>query len=88
MDDVTGDPKLAAFMRDMKVRAPIERIERDDHLLTMANMDKIRIGHERFVVLACGHRKLTGALYHAACHDCHKMILKGEDYDAFRNHRG
>ena len=81
-----GDPALAKTMRDAGVKAPIERIIRIDHFIEIFNREKLKDG-EHVVDLECGHKTITKNRNRAACHDCHKMILNGEDYDAFRNHR-
>ncbi len=84
-----GDPKLAEIMRSLKVKAPIERIVREvPHETAMSITSGSIKANQRVVVLECGHTEVTRARKRAACRQCHEMILNGEDYDAFRNHRG
>lgn len=83
---MTGDPILAATMRLLKPRAPVERIVETDILLTVVN--RLSLAGKRVAVLACGHRVITDAATRVHCKDCHKMILDGEDYDAFRHRQG
>lgn len=82
----TGDPELAAFMRRMGVKAPVERIVETDILATAFNMDRLKLP-ERIVRLACGHEIVTKNWRRAPCWKCHEMILNGEDYEAFRSGR-
>lgn len=79
------DPKLAALMVKIKPPVPIEKIIQSELIVTAMNFDKgiFKIG-QRVVRLACGHTTLTSARYRCGCHECHKMIMRGEDYDAFR----
>jgi hypothetical protein len=81
-----GDPELAAFMRKHKMPAPVERIMRTDWIATAVNRKKLggNMG-KRIVELACGHRAVTTNIKRCKCEDCHKMIMDGEDYEAFRN---
>ena len=79
-----GDPVLAEMIRGVHKRAPIERIVSTDWLLTFSNRNKLK-DFERIADLACGHKAITKAVHRCACYECHKMILDGEDYDAFRN---
>ncbi len=82
-----GDAHLAAVMRKLKIKAPTERVVRADWLATALNTDKIGI-MKKVVELECGHRAIVRlAATTAKCHECHKMILNGEDYEAFRNDR-
>jgi len=81
-----GDPELAALMRRMKVKAPIEKILRTDWLATALNRKKL--GEDmckRIVDLACGHKAVTRNARTCPCSTCHGMILNGDDYEAFRN---
>lgn len=80
-----GDPVLADQMRRLKVKAPVERILMTDWLATAIN--KENLGLKRVVKLECGHDEVTRNITKAPCSKCHAMILNGEDYDAFRNHR-
>jgi hypothetical protein len=80
-----GDAVLAEFMRDRKVPAPVERIVHTDWLATAINREKL--GKRRIVKLECGHDEITRNLDRCRCSTCHKMILDGEDYEAFRNRR-
>ena len=83
---MTGDPELAALMRRLRIKAPVERIVATDILATACNLDKLDLP-ERLVTLACGHQTVTRNWTRAPCYECHRMILDGEDYDAFRNRR-
>lgn len=85
-----GDPVLAAAMRAMSInaKAPVEKIIRTDWLATAVNRGKLGPDHcKRIVDLACGHKAVTRNARTCPCKDCHKMILDGEDYEAFRNRR-
>lgn len=83
-----GDPELAAMMRRVWKRPPVERIVRTEHLATALNRDKLGKNlANRIVLLECGHMQVTRNAKTAPCTQCHKMILAGEDYDAFRNRR-
>jgi hypothetical protein len=81
-----GDPELAKIMKRVWKNPPVERIVRTDWLATSINRDKL--GEDmckRIVDLACGHKAVTRNAKTCPCKECHKMILDGEDYDAFRN---
>ena len=83
-----GDPILAAWMQANDPGAPVEKITGTDHLATAFNRDKL--GPDlvnRVVDLACGHQVITRNAKRAPCPRCHRMILEGYDYDAFRNLR-
>lgn len=81
-----GDPELAATMRRLKVKAPVERIVRTDFIATAHNREKLGSDMcRRIVDLECGHKEVTRNARSCRCSTCHKMILDGEDYDAFRN---
>lgn len=88
--NVTGDSELARTMREIGVKAPMERIIRTDIMLTIHNEE--RLGKDwplkRVVDLECGHRAVTKNKNRVACLACREMILNGEDYDAFRNSPG
>lgn len=81
-----GDPVLAETMRKAGVKAPVERIIRTDQLATCY----YHVDHPernimlRIVDLECGHKILTKNWKRAQCHECHEMILNGEDYVLFR----
>ncbi len=80
-----GDPELAATMRRLKVRAPVEKIVDTDYLATALNRESIGPDLcKRVVILDCGHRIVTRNRRRAPCPTCHAMILNGEDYEAFR----
>lgn len=82
-----GDPELAATMRRFKVKAPVEKIVRTNYLATALNRAQLGADYcNRIVELACGHREVTRNARSCPCSTCHKMILDGEDYEAFRNH--
>ena len=86
--DEPGDPKLAACMRKLKIRAPVETIVRIEHWLTAINRKTLGPDlRKRIVTLACGHLEITTNKTKASCSICHKMILDGKDYDLFRNRR-
>ncbi len=80
------DPALAKYMRDAGVKAPVERIIRTDTFTMIFAGGKLKPG-EFVVDLECGHQTVTKNRKRAPCHECHQMILNGEDYDAFRNYR-
>jgi hypothetical protein len=82
-----GDPALAEVMRLAKAKAPVEQVERTDALATAFNMDKL--GTRNCIVdLACGHKAVVRyGSKTARCKSCHAMIMRGADYDAFRNRR-
>lgn len=83
-----GDPELAERMKLYWKKPPVERIIRTDFLATAINREKL--GEDlckRIVELDCGHRAVTRNAKTCPCLDCHKMILDGEDYEAFRNRR-
>lgn len=83
-----GDPELAATMKRFWKKPPIENIVGTDWLATSLN--RSQLGPDlckRIVDLACGHKAVTRNARTCPCLDCHKMILDGEDYDAFRNLR-
>ncbi len=83
-----GDPELAAMMKRVWKKPPVERIVQTDWLATAVNREKLGPDMcKRIVELACGHRVVTRNARTCGCADCHKMILAGEDYDAFRNRR-
>ena len=85
MIEVTGDPALAKTMQDLGVKAPVERIIRTDHLATAFNLKKLGSSMlNRIVDLECGHKTITKNRKRAPCHQCHEMILNGEDYHRFR----
>lgn len=79
---MSADPALAAMMRRLNPPAPRERIVETDILLTLVNHLSLR--DKRVVTLACGHKKVTRAADYARCLECRRMILDGEDYEAFR----
>jgi len=79
---MSGDPELAALMQRLNLPAPMEAIVETDIFLTVVN--HLRLDGKRVVVLACGHKKITAATTKARCDECHRMILAGEDYQAFR----
>lgn len=82
------DPELAKRMRELKVPAPVEKIIRTDILATAFNQSKLgKNPLNRVVDLECGHKTVTKNMNRAPCHECHRMILDGEDYEAFRNRR-
>jgi hypothetical protein len=79
-----GDPVLATVMKGAK--APVELIVRTDWLATAVNRE--RLGEDmrrRIVDLACGHKAVTVNVKTCKCKACHAMILRGADYDKFRN---
>ncbi len=81
-----GDPVLAAFMREHKVPAPVERIDYIDLFATAlrhGENPKMDI-RKKVAQLMCGHRVLTRNMTKAPCTVCHKMILNGEDYAKYR----
>lgn len=80
---MTGDPKLAAMMQRLKPPVPVERIVETDIFLTVVN--HLDLAGRRVVLLACGHKAITANSARARCHECYRMIMKGEDYEAFRN---
>jgi hypothetical protein len=77
------DPELAKRMRALGVPAPMERIEHVDWLVTALNHRTL--GGKHVVRLKCGHTAITKSATLARCHECHQMILNGEDYEAFRH---
>lgn len=81
-----GDPELAGMMRQLKVPAPVEQIIRTEIIPTV--MNRLNLAGRRVVLLACGHRAVTANSRRVACGECHRMILDGEDYEAFRNRKG
>lgn len=83
---MSGDPDLADTMRMINPPAPRERIVQTDILATVFNRDKL--GPDlcrRIVILECGHRAVTRNAKSSKCNRCHRMIMEGYDYDAFRN---
>lgn len=83
-----GDPELAAKMKSYWKKPPVEKIVATDFLATALNRAKLGPDHcKRIVDLACGHKAVTRNARTAPCETCHKMILDGEDYEAFRNRR-
>lgn len=83
-----GDPVLAAEMRRLGVKAPVENIVHTDWLATALNREKLGPDiRKRIVKLECGHEEVTTNLTRCPCTKCHQLILDGKDYDAFRNHR-
>ena len=81
-----GDPELAAFNKEWKIKAPLERIRETDILLTSFNADKLLPRGERVVVLECRHLdvvKITAM--RKRCSVCQDMIERGADYDLFRH---
>lgn len=75
-------------MRTLVKRPPIEAIVTIDlpsTVLTFSEAQQVR--GWKVVILACGHYAKTPARVRAQCLECYEMILNGEDYDAFRNHR-
>ncbi len=78
-----GDPALAKTMRDLGVKAPVERIVRTDTFAMIFGYERLKSG-EFIVELECGHKTVTKNRKRAPCHECHEMILNGEDYHAFR----
>lgn len=83
---MSGDPVLAAFMRANDAGPPVEKITRTDFMATAFNRDKLGSDPlNRIVDLECGHQVVTRNTKRAPCPRCHRMILEGYDYDAFRN---
>ncbi len=83
-----GDPELAAFQKRFWKKPPVEKIVQTDWLATALNRAKLGPDHcKRVVDLACGHKAVTRNAKSCPCKACHKMILNGEDYDLWRNHR-
>jgi hypothetical protein len=83
-----GDPELAAFQRRFWKKPPIEKIVATDFLATSLNRDTLGPDLcKRIVDLECGHKAVTRNARTCPCKTCHKMILDGEDYEAFRNRR-
>jgi len=83
-----GDPELAATMRRYWKKPPIEKITATDFLATAINRETLGVDMcKRIVDLACGHKVVTRNARTCPCTICHKMILDGEDYEAFRNRR-
>lgn len=82
-----GDPQLAAIMRRLRPKAPVERVTVIDWPATAMSRHRLNEG-QMVVILACGHDAVTRSQERAPCHRCHEMILNGEDYDAFRNRGG
>jgi hypothetical protein len=82
---VSGDPELAAIMAKINPPAPVEKIVGTDHLATAINRDKLGPRMARRIVnLECGHQTVTVNRHRAPCARCHRMILEGYDYHAFR----
>lgn len=79
------DPKLAAMMQRLNPPVPVERIVETNIYLTCIN--RLNLAGRRVVELACGHRTVTANSHRARCPECHRMILNGEDYEAFRHGR-
>jgi hypothetical protein len=83
---MAGDPDLAALYDGIDVPEPRERILETDYLLTAYNRDKLGDDlMKRIVKLECGHFTITRNVKKAGCKRCHRMIVEGYDYDAFRN---
>lgn len=83
-----GDPELAAYMARLKPKPPVEKIVRTEWLDTAVNREKLGPSMMRRIVkLECGHQAVTKNARVAKCLACHKIIMAGQDYDAFRNHR-
>lgn len=81
-----GDPKLAETMKRYWKKPPVERIVQTDWVATSLNRSQLGADlRKRIVDLACGHKEVTINARSCPCSTCHKMILDGEDYDAFRN---
>lgn len=81
-----GDPELAKFYRETHPKPPVENIVETDVMATALNRSKLGDNFlKRVVILACGHREITTNKKRAPCRTCHKMMLDGEDYEAFRN---
>jgi hypothetical protein len=83
-----GDPELAETMKRYWKKPPVEKIVATDFLATALNRGTL--GNDlckRIVDLACGHKAVTRNVKTCPCLSCHKMILDGEDYDAWRNLR-
>ncbi len=81
-----GDPELAAFNKEWKIKAPLERIRETDILLTAHNADKLLPLGQRIVVLECRHidiAKITAR--RKRCSVCQDMIERGADYDLWRH---
>lgn len=82
---MTGDPVLAAAMKRINPKAPVEKIQHIDYLATAFNREA---GHlkefEHVARLVCGHKVITKNFHRAACKECHEMILNGEDYHVFK----
>lgn len=82
-----GDPVIAKMYKGRP--APVEKIVGTDYLATALNRDKIgRDVRKRVVDLACGHKTVTKNRTKAPCQECRRMMLDGEDYEAFRRQRG
>ena len=81
-----GDPTLGELMQKAGVKAPFESIVGVDRFKTLflhADQDASDL-LERVVNLECGHQIVTKNQCRARCHECHEMIISGEDYEAFR----
>ena len=82
-----GDPKLAALMRKLNPPAPLEAIQHVEWVVTAfeRSLGTLREGWI-IVRLACGHTTRVRLLAkRVRCRECHRIILDGEDYDAFRH---
>jgi hypothetical protein len=71
------------------IRTDFEKIVRHDVIASACNKDFVLKERKFFVVLACGHTALTGALNRARCLRCTEMLRRSiadgsEDYDSFR----
>ena len=80
------DLQLAALMRRLKPKVPIEEFEHVNYLATALSYEAghIKLGW-RIVKLKCGHLATTKAQNRCGCRVCHQMIMEGRDYQGFRN---
>ena len=81
-----ADPTLAELMQKAGVKAPFEDIVNTDTFKTLfLHTDKNGLDLlKRVVNLECGHQAITKNQHRVRCHQCHEMILNGEDYVSFR----
>jgi predicted RNA-binding Zn-ribbon protein involved in translation (DUF1610 family) len=76
-------------IESLKIKTELEEIVRHDVLASAFNQELVLKNRKFFVILACGHEIITGALNRARCPRCTEMLRRScrdgsEDYDSFR----
>lgn len=89
VDDIQGDPKLAAFFAEHGFKPVKSQIVATDILATSFNQAGLKIEKgERIVDLSCGHKAVTNNQRDMTCPRCAQLLVHGMDYEAWISGNG